>query len=78
MSSTTGKAPTLADIRTWPATVDVPTAGKAFGLSRSHAYELAGRDEFPAKVIRAGNRYRVVTASVLSALSGAEGAEAAA
>jgi predicted DNA-binding transcriptional regulator AlpA len=49
--------------------VDVPTAAAAFGISRSHAYELIIRDEFPAKVIRVGNRYRVITASVIRAPS---------
>jgi hypothetical protein len=51
--------PTLAEIRaTWPATVDVPMAGRVFGLSRSHAYELVSRKEFLAKVHRweAGDR----------------------
>jgi hypothetical protein len=43
--------PTLAQIRRWPATVDVRTAASAFGISPSHAYELINRSEFPAKVI---------------------------
>lgn len=63
-------APTLAEIRTrWPATVDVPTAGSVFGLSRSHAYELIKQGEFPAKVVRIGCRYRVVTESIIRAVS---------
>lgn len=61
--------PTLTDIRGWPATVDVPMAGRAFGLSRSHAYELVKTNRFPARVIRVGTRYRVVTASIVRALS---------
>lgn len=64
------KPSTLNEIRTmWPPTVDVPTAGVAFGLSRSHAYELVARGEFPAKVIKVGSRYRVITESVIRALS---------
>jgi len=63
------KAPTLPEIRQWPASVDVPTAAAAFGISRSHAYELINREEFPAKVIRVGNRYRVITASIIRTLS---------
>lgn len=63
------KLPTLAEVRQWPATVDVPTAGRAFGLSRSHSYESFKRGEFPAKVIKVGSRYRVVTASIVRALS---------
>jgi len=61
--------PTLSEIHKWPATVNVPRAGLAFGLSRSHAYELASRGEFPARVIKVGGRYRVVTASIIRALS---------
>jgi predicted DNA-binding transcriptional regulator AlpA len=63
------RAPTLSEIQRWPASVDVPTAAAAFGISRSHAYELITRGEFPAKVIRVGNRYRVITASIIRALS---------
>lgn len=62
--------PTLAEIRGWPATVDVPAAGLALGLSRSHAYALARTGQFPAKVLIAGGRLRVITASLLALLSG--------
>lgn len=61
--------PTLDEIRAWPATVSVPRAALAFGLSRSHAYDVASRDEFPARVIKVGGRLRVVTASIVRALS---------
>lgn len=63
------RAPTLSEIQRWPASVDVPTAATAFGISRSHAYELITRGQFPAKIIRVGNRYRVITASIVRALS---------
>jgi predicted DNA-binding transcriptional regulator AlpA len=49
--------------------VDVPTAGVVFGLSRSHAYELIKRGEFPAKAVRIGSRYRVLTESIIHAVS---------
>ncbi len=62
-------APTLDDIRSWPATVDLATGGRPFGISRSYAYELAKRGEFPAKVIQVGGKARVVTASILAILS---------
>lgn len=68
------KAPTLAEIREWPATVDVPTGGLPFGLSRSHSYELVKTGQFPARVIRVGSRYRVVTASIIRALAEVEAA----
>lgn len=63
------KTPTLAEIKDWPATVDVPTACTAYDISRSHGYELVKRGEFPAHVIKVGSRYRVVTASIVRALS---------
>lgn len=62
-------APTLDDIKGWPAVVDVPRACTAYGLSRSYGYELVRRGEFPAKVIEAGGRKLVVTASIVAALS---------
>lgn len=68
--STRRCAPTLAEIRGWPATVDVPAAGLALGLSRSHAYALARAGQFPAKVLIAGGRTRVITASLLALLAG--------
>lgn len=62
--------PTLAEIRaTWPPTVDVPTAGEAFGLSRSYSYELVARGEFPAKVEKLGRRYVAYTESIIRRLS---------
>ena len=64
------ESPTLSRIKQeWPPTVDVTAAAMAFGLSRSHAYDLISRGEFPAKVIKVGNRYRVVTESVIHLLS---------
>ena len=62
-------APTLEEIRQWPATVSPAEAAKAFGISRSHAYELARVGQFPARVLKVGGRSRVVTASILVALS---------
>jgi predicted DNA-binding transcriptional regulator AlpA len=61
-------APTLDDIRGWPATVHVPKASTAFGFSRSYGYELAARGEFPARLIKRGRVTRVVTASIIEAL----------
>lgn len=62
--------PTLDEVRGWPATVDVGQACRPFGISRSYAYELVARDEFPARVIKVGGRRRVVTASIVAALEG--------
>jgi hypothetical protein len=65
-----GARPTLAEIREWPATVSVPKAGTAWGMSRNQAYAMAKRGDFPATVYRIGSRYQVVTASIIRALSG--------
>lgn len=43
---------------------DLGTAAKALGISRGLAYNLANRDEFPVRVIRAGGRYIVPTAGL--------------
>jgi predicted DNA-binding transcriptional regulator AlpA len=62
-------APTLAEIAQWPATVSPAKGATAYGISRSYAYELVRRGEFPAKTIRVGGKIRIVTASILAALS---------
>jgi predicted DNA-binding transcriptional regulator AlpA len=70
--------PTLDEIRSWPAAVSITVAASAYGFSRSHGYELASRGEFPARTIRAGSRYVVVTADIIRQLSASErGADAA-
>jgi hypothetical protein len=51
-----------------PVTVDLETAGRAFGLGRSKAHELARQDEFPCQVLRLGNRYRVRRSELFAAL----------
>ncbi|WNV92051.1 AlpA family phage regulatory protein [Umezawaea sp. Da 62-37] len=67
---TSQRRPTLAEIKaTWPAAVDVPTAATAFGMSRSKAYDLVARAEFPAKVAKYGGRFMVITESLIRALS---------
>lgn len=71
-----GRMPTLDEIRAWPATVDPATGGRAFGISRSYAYELARRGDFPAKVLKVGGKLRVVTASILASLGAADEAAA--
>lgn len=61
-------APTLAEIRSWPATVDVRRACQAIGISGAWGYELLARGEFPCRVIKIRSRTRVVTASLLALL----------
>lgn len=63
-------APTVADIRGWPATVSVAQACTVFGVSESHGYDLIREGDFPVAVIRLGSRVRVVTTSILDAVAG--------
>jgi hypothetical protein len=58
---------TTAELRA-SATVDLMTAAAALGLGRTKAYELARRDEFPCRVIRIGETYRVPTPGLLELL----------
>ncbi|MFJ8888092.1 hypothetical protein ACIRJR_32475 [Streptomyces sp. NPDC102402] len=51
-----------------PAAVDLETGARALGLGRSKGYELAKRGQYPCKVLRLGNAYRVVTADLLALL----------
>ncbi|WP_331450562.1 hypothetical protein [Streptomyces prasinus] len=51
-----------------PVAVDLDTGNRSLGLGRSKGYELAKRGEYPCKVLRLGNAYRVVTADLLELL----------
>jgi hypothetical protein len=62
------RVPTLDEILAWPATVDVPTAGRAFGVGRDEAYRLVREERFPVPVLHLGRYLRVTRASVVAAL----------
>jgi len=51
-----------------PAVVDLITAGKALGIGRTRAFELARRGEYPVPVLRVGVTYRVPTEPLLQLL----------
>lgn len=59
---------TLAEVLALPLMVDVTTAARALGLSRSTGYQLAKRGEFPCRVLHVGSSYRVPTAELLRIL----------
>jgi hypothetical protein len=59
---------TVTELRNLPATVDLMTAARVLGLGRTKAYELAKRDQFPCRVIRIGDTYRVPAAGLLDLL----------
>jgi hypothetical protein len=64
-------APTLAEIRKWPATVSVPRAASAIGISRSHLGDLIKRGEAPVKTLSFGRRHVVITADLVRLLEAA-------
>lgn len=51
-----------------PVSVDLTTAGRAFGLGRTRAYELARAGQFPCRVIPVGRKFRVPRSALLEAL----------
>ncbi|MGK5673335.1 helix-turn-helix domain-containing protein [Micromonospora sp. URMC 106] len=59
---------TTERIRALGPVTDLTTAARIFGLSRSVAYDLAKRGQFPVAVLRFGSRYRVPVAAILHAL----------
>jgi hypothetical protein len=59
---------TLAEILSLPAVTDLVTAGRALGIGRTRAYELARDGSFPCRVIRAGKTWMVPTADLLTLL----------
>ncbi|MFE3786981.1 DNA-binding protein [Streptomyces goshikiensis] len=61
-------APTLDEVRSWPATVGVPRAATALGCSRSQLYELIKRGESPVKILTLGHRFVVITNSLVRLL----------
>ncbi|MFD8945265.1 DNA-binding protein [Streptomyces californicus] len=63
--------PTLEEIRTWPATISVPEAATALGISRSHLLVLIKRGESPVRTLSFGARHRVVTADLVRLLEAA-------
>nr|WP_328917861.1 hypothetical protein [Streptomyces sp. NBC_00223] len=51
-----------------PAVIDLDTANRALRIGRSTGYGLAKQGEYPVKVLKLGNAYRVVTADLLRLL----------
>ncbi len=63
------RALTREELLALPAVTDIVTAGRALGLGRTLAHELARRGQFPVPVLRAGRVYRVPTARLLELLA---------
>jgi len=47
-----------------PTVVDLMTAARALGISRSKAYRLAQEGQFPCRILRIGTHYRIPTAEL--------------
>lgn len=73
----TREVPTATDVLSWLVTVDVPTAGRCFGLGRDVSYDLARTDQFPTPVLKLGRSLRVTRAALLRALGVADSASTA-
>ncbi|TDB92321.1 DNA-binding protein [Actinomadura sp. 7K534] len=52
------------DLDALPTVVSIMTAARALGVSLTYAYDLAKRGDFPCRIIRIGNTYRVPTAEL--------------
>jgi excisionase family DNA binding protein len=63
--------PTLDDVKKWPATVSVPQAATALGVSKEHLRQLIISGKSPVKLVPLGTRQRVVTASLVRLLEAA-------
>lgn len=59
---------TRAELLALPVSVDLVCAGRALGMGRTLAYDLAKRGQFPVRVLRLGNKYRVARADLLRQL----------
>lgn len=59
---------TFNDVAALPVTIDLLTAARALGVSRTTAYSMARTGTFPCPVIRVGGAYRVPTAGLLRLL----------
>jgi hypothetical protein len=67
-NSTMTRGLSIAKVGELPAVTDLVTAGRALGLGRTKAYQLARTGQFPCPVIRAGKTYLVPTVGLLAVL----------
>lgn len=62
------RAMTRSELLALPTSTDLVTAGRAIGVGRSKAYEMAQAGTWPTRLLRLGNAYRVPTAELLALL----------
>jgi len=58
----------VSEVLALPAAVDIVAAGRALGIGRSRAHELARAGQFPVPLLRLGTRYRVRRSDLLELL----------
>lgn len=59
---------TQAELDGLPVSFDLMVACRAYNMGRTLGYELAKSGEFPCRVLKIGNRYRVTRADLLRSL----------
>ena len=64
----TQNAMTRDELLSLPVSFDLMVAARALGIGRTLAYNMAKRGQFPVRVLRLGNRYRVTRADLLRVL----------
>lgn len=62
--------PTLAQIRKWPASVNVADGARALGVSRAALYAAIADGACPVEVITVGKRKKILTHSLIEVLEG--------
>jgi len=67
-SSCAARGFTSDELLALPAVIDLETANRALMIGRSTGYGLAKQGQYPVRVLRLGNAYRVVTADLLKLL----------
>jgi hypothetical protein len=59
---------TLDDVYELGLTTDLETAASILGIGRTKAYQMAGEDDFPVRIIKSGKAYRVPVPALLGVL----------
>jgi hypothetical protein len=58
----------MEELLALPVSMDIVTAGRAFGFGKNKSRELARTDEFPCAVKRFGGKYLVTRTALFGAL----------
>ena len=58
----------MEELLSLPVSNDLVTAGRAFGLGRTKAFELAKAGDSPCRVLQIGKKYRVPRTAIFEAL----------